>query len=43
MMIIGCRVSQVSRFSKRGIPRLYAVESLCMHSAVAEEIHESGE
>src|SRR5258708_21587308 len=28
MMIIGCRVSQVSRFSKRAIPRPYAVESL---------------
>ena len=43
MMIIGCRVSQVSRFSKPGIPRLYAVESLRTHSAVAEEIHQSGE
>src|SRR5437588_5222257 len=34
---------QVSPFSKPRIPRLHAVESVRMHSAVAEEIHQSGE
>ena len=43
MMIIGCRVSQVSRVFETWDSTTVCRGTLAMHSAVAEEIHQSGE